>query len=94
MSKKILIISSFFEQHIGYQEVQFAEALYSMGHDVKVIATDRSNLDVKKRYEDSNDNFEVKRIKKLTRIKNTFYPSTQINILSTIYFLAKKCLYR
>jgi hypothetical protein len=27
MIKKILIISSFFENHVGYQEVQFAETL-------------------------------------------------------------------
>ncbi len=74
MIKKILIVSSFFENHIGYQEVQFAETLHSMGYQVKIIATDRSNLDAKKRYDDTNDKFEVKRIKKLIRIKNTFYP--------------------
>jgi hypothetical protein len=34
-----------------------------MGYEVKVIATDRSNLDLEKRYEDSNEKFEVKRIK-------------------------------
>lgn len=79
MIKKILIISSFFENHIGYQEVQFAETLQSMNYEVKVIATDRSNLDLDKRYEDSFDKIEIKRIKKLIRIKNTFYPkeSTQ-----------------
>lgn len=78
MIKKILIISSFFENHVGYQEVQFAETLQSLNYEVKVIATDRSNLDLKKRYEDSNDKFEVKRIKKLIRIKNTFYPKENL----------------
>ncbi len=78
MNEKILIVSSFYENHVGYQEVQFAEALHSMGYDVKVIATDRSNLDTKKRYEDSYDKFEVRRIKKLTRIKNTFYPKENL----------------
>lgn len=78
MIKKILIISSFFESHVGYQEVQFAEALCSMDYEVKVIATDRSNLDVNKRYENSLGKFEVRRIKKLTRIKNTFYPKESL----------------
>ena len=79
MIKKILIISSFFENHVGYQEVQFAETLTSMGYEVKVIATNRSNLDLEKRYEDSNEKFEVKRIKNLTRIKNTFYPKENLS---------------
>lgn len=79
MIKKILIISSFFENHVGYQEVQFAETLVSIGYEVKVIATDRSNLNTDKRYEDSNEKFEVKRIKKLTRIKNTFYPKENLS---------------
>lgn len=79
MIKKILIISSFFENHVGYQEVQFAETLVSIGYEVKVIATDRSNLDTEKRYEDSNEKFEVKRIKNLIRIKNTFYPKERLN---------------
>lgn len=78
MIKKILIISSFFENHVGYQEVQFAETLQSLNYEVKVIATDRSNLELQKRYEDLNDKFEVKRIKKLTRIKNTFYPKENL----------------
>lgn len=78
MIKKILIISSFFENHVGYQEVQFAETLQSMNYDVKVIATNRSNLDLQKRYENSNDKFEVIRIKKLIRIKNTFYPQENL----------------
>ncbi|MBS1492656.1 MAG: glycosyltransferase [Bacteroidetes bacterium] len=76
--KKILIISSFFENSVGYQEVQFAEVLTSMNYEVKVIATNRSNLDLKKRYDDSFNNFEVRRIKKLTRIKNTFYPKEDL----------------
>lgn len=80
MIKKILIVSSFFENHIGYQEVQFAETLTAMGYEVKVIASDRSNLDLGKRYEDSNNIFEVKRIKKLIRIKNTFYPKENFQI--------------
>jgi len=79
MIKKILIISSFFENHVGYQEVQFAETLVSMGYEVKVITTDRSNLDTEKRYENSNEKFEVKRIKNLTRIKNTFYPKENLS---------------
>jgi hypothetical protein len=78
MIERILIISSFFENHVGYQEVQFAETLQSKGYTVKVIATDRSNLDVKKRYENSRSKFEVKRIKKLIRIKNTFYPKENL----------------
>jgi len=78
MIRKILIVSSFFENNVGYQEVQFAEVLYSLGYEVKVIATDRSNLDVAKRYDDSFDKFEVKRIKKLIRIKNTFYPKDDL----------------
>lgn len=86
MIKRILIISSFFENHVGYQEVQFAETLQSMNYEVKVIATDRSNLDLQKRYEDSNNKFEVKRIKKLIRIKNTFYPKENLkNFINEFY---------
>jgi hypothetical protein len=85
MIKKILIISSFFENHVGYQEVQFAETLHSMGYQVKVIATDRSNLDLRKRYNDNNDRFEVKRIKKLIRVKNTFYPNENLRKFYSSY---------
>jgi glycosyltransferase involved in cell wall biosynthesis len=83
--KKILIISSFFENNVGYQEVQFAEVLSSMGYEVKVLATDRSNLDIQKRYDDSNDKFEINRIKKLSRIKNTFYPKEDLSEFFNTY---------
>ena len=78
MSKTILILCPFFENHVGYQEVQFADALASMGHTVKVLTSDRSNLDLTKRYEDYSGKYEVKRIKKSLRIKNTFYPKEDL----------------
>lgn len=74
MAKKILIITSFFEPHVGYQEVQFADTLHSMGYEVKVLTTDRSNLSPEKKYESSFDKYEIIRIKNHVRIKNTFYP--------------------
>lgn len=74
MAKKILIITSFFEPHVGYQEVQFSDTLHSMGYEVKVLTTDRSNLSPEKKYESSFDKYEIIRIKNHVRIKNTFYP--------------------
>jgi len=73
MSKKILIVSAFFEEKIGYQEVQLAQVLTEMNYEVKVLATDRSNLNSEIRYENSNGKYEVVRIKKHLRIKSTFY---------------------
>jgi len=78
MIKKILIVTSFFEPQVGYQEVQFADSLHSMGYEVKVLTTDRSNLNLEKRYEDSFDKYEVRRIKNHVRIKNTFYPKEDL----------------
>jgi len=73
MTKKILIVSAFFEEKVGYQEVQLAQTLTEMSHEVKVLATDRSNLNADIRYENSKGNYEVIRIKNHYRIKSTFY---------------------
>jgi glycosyltransferase involved in cell wall biosynthesis len=49
-----------------------------MGYEVKVLTTNRSNLNPEKRYEDSFDKYEVRRIKNHVRIKNTFYPKEDL----------------
>lgn len=81
MIKKILIVTSFFEPQVGYQEAQFAETLFSMGYEIKVLTTDRSNLNPKKKYNESGNKYEVKRIKNHIRIKNTFYPKEDLSKL-------------
>lgn len=70
---RIIIFTAFFEEHVGYQEVQLAKVLRRMGHEVMVVTTDRSNLDLVKRY--SGISFEnVLRVTNVLRIRNTFLP--------------------
>jgi hypothetical protein len=76
---RIVIISSFFEEHIGYQEVQLAKVLQRLGHDVLVVTTDRSNFYPEKRYNGSEFP-NVIRIKRLLRVKNTFLPFENLKL--------------
>lgn len=74
---RVVIFTSFFEEHIGYQEVQLSRVLRRLNHDVLVVATDRSNLYPKMRYTNAPPS-HVLRIRRVLRIRNTFLPLESI----------------
>jgi len=70
---RVLIINAFYEDTVGYQEVQLATVLRRSGYDVLVIASDRANHDRSVRYVDP-PGAGIHRITRLIRVKNTFLP--------------------
>lgn len=76
---RVLVISPFLEEGVDYQEMQISRVLHQLGHQVTVITTDRSNLDKESRLSGSNFPFEVIRLHKLLRIRDTFYPFDKLN---------------
>lgn len=72
--KKILIISSFFEQKFGYQETHIANTLASLGHQVKVLTTNESQFTKNKISNNNSYNYGIIRISKFIRITETIFP--------------------
>ncbi len=72
--KKILIVTSFFEKEIGYQEVQIAGVLNAMGQDVMVLTTNRSYLHKERRLRNDGLGYPVTRISHMLRIRDTVLP--------------------
>lgn len=73
MKHRIAILTAFYEEQVGYQEVQLAQILRRLGHEVLVVTTDRANYRRETRYRDPVTSGIV-RITRLIRIKNTFLP--------------------
>ncbi len=77
MNKRVIILTAFYEEQVGYQEVQLTKILQRLHYEVLVVATDRANYDRTVRYEDPESS-GILRIKKHIRIKNTFLPLENI----------------
>lgn len=77
-STRILLVTSFFEEEVDYQEVQIARVLTRKGFQVTVLCSDRSNYYKKKRIRDDPRDFEIVRLNHLIRVRNTVWPLQRI----------------
>lgn len=75
MNKRILIITTFFEEEYQYQEIQIADTLCAMNYDVTVLTTNRSYFSKYKRRRiiSSAKPYPVIRLSDLIRITDTIY---------------------
>jgi glycosyltransferase involved in cell wall biosynthesis len=73
-SKKVLLVTSFFEEEIGYQEVQLAQVLRAKGHRVMVLTTDRSYLHKERRLSGEDKAGTIFRITRMLRLRDTVFP--------------------
>ncbi len=70
--KKILLISTFFQDKTQYIQIQIADTLFELGYEVTVIASNKSLIEDK--IVNDKKPYEIHRIDKYIRITDTFYP--------------------
>ncbi|MEQ8523502.1 glycosyltransferase [Gracilimonas sp.] len=70
---KSVIISNFFEPEFSYQEVQIAETLHRLGHEVTVVTSNRSQFDKNKRINEDNNSYKVIRLNKIIKLSTTIF---------------------
>ena len=77
---KIIIITSFFEEKYGYQEIHMANTLSEIGHDVMVLTSDRSPFSKDRLKSKENKKYSIVRIDRNIRIIDTLFPLKLLRI--------------
>ncbi len=78
MFKKILIVTSFYEEEVAYQEVELANFLQKEGRDVTVLTSTHSMLKLKTKSKSGTSKIKIIRLENVFRLKDTIFPKASI----------------
>ena len=79
MSLKVLIVASYFDEEVAYQEVELANYLHKTGAKVTVLTSSHININLKTAQKrESSSEFEIIRLDKVFRVKDTIFPLTSL----------------
>ncbi|CAN5668583.1 hypothetical protein BH10BAC5_BH10BAC5_14360 [soil metagenome] len=79
MKLKVLIVASYFDEEVAYQEVELANYLNKQGAKVTVLTSKHININLKTKQNRQNiSEFEIIRLDQVLRIKDTIFPLTSL----------------
>lgn len=71
---RIIIITSFFEEKYGYQEVHLANTLSKMGHEILILTSNRSPFSKERLNTETSKAYNVIRLNRNIRVVDTLFP--------------------